>query len=91
MCITNLPGLFCYNLCLPLFSGVVLLLQCVGMCLEKVPPSSTSKYKQAEWEEQMLQCYQTGGDLALLYLQDADKLNQQGTMATSGKFSPIWG
>lgn len=54
------------------------------MCLEKVPPSSSSKYKQAEWEEQMLQCYQTGGDLALLYLQDADKLNQQGTMATSG-------
>ncbi|XP_034253194.1 tetratricopeptide repeat protein 7B [Thrips palmi] len=59
-----------------------------GMCLEKVPPSSSSKYKQAEWEEQMLQCYQTGGDLALLYLQDVDKLNQQGTMATSGSHSP---
>lgn len=33
----------------------------------------------------MLQCYQTGGDLALLYLQDADKLNQQGTMTASGE------
>ncbi|XP_071440468.1 tetratricopeptide repeat protein 7B [Hetaerina americana] len=45
-----------------------------GLCLEKVPPSSTSKYRQAEWEEQMVRCFELAGDLTLLYLQEQDKL-----------------
>lgn len=47
-----------------------------GLCLEKVPPSSTSKYKHAEWEEQMIRCFELAGDLGLLYLQELDKLIQ---------------
>ncbi|PSN31945.1 Tetratricopeptide repeat protein 7B [Blattella germanica] len=60
-----------------------------GMCLEKVPPSSSSKYKQAEWEEQRIKCFELAGDLTLLYLQEQDKLQQQPTTNTStGSYSP---
>ncbi|XP_063224947.1 tetratricopeptide repeat protein 7B [Bacillus rossius redtenbacheri] len=58
-----------------------------GMCLEKVPPSSSSKYKQAEWEEQMVQCFELAGDLTLLYLQEQDKLQQSAASGT-GSYSP---
>ncbi|KAG8276597.1 Tetratricopeptide repeat protein 7B [Homalodisca vitripennis] len=56
-----------------------------GLCLEKVPPSSTSKYKQVEWEEQMGRCYELAGDLTLLYLQEQDKMQQQ--IVTTGTFN----
>ncbi|KAJ9596857.1 hypothetical protein L9F63_012113, partial [Diploptera punctata] len=60
-----------------------------GMCLEKVPPSSSSKYKQAEWDEQRIKCFELAGDLTLLYLQEQDKLQQQPTINTStGSYSP---
>nr|CAD7406233.1 unnamed protein product [Timema cristinae] len=58
-----------------------------GMCLEKVPPSSSSKYKQAEWEEQRVQCFELAGDLTLLYLQEQDK-RQQTTYTNTGSYSP---
>nr|CAD7197846.1 unnamed protein product [Timema douglasi] len=58
-----------------------------GMCLEKVPPSSSSKYKQAEWEEQRVQCFELAGDLTLLYLQEQDKI-QQTTYTNTGSYSP---
>lgn len=48
-----------------------------GMCLEKVRPSSSSKYKHAEWDEQRVKCFELAGDLTLLYLQEQDKLQQQ--------------
>ena len=52
--------------------------------MEKVPPSSTSKYKQVEWEEQMVRCFELAGDLTLLYLQEQDKLQQQGNTTGTG-------
>nr|CAD7587033.1 unnamed protein product [Timema genevievae] len=59
----------------------------ICMCLEKVPPSSSSKYKQAEWEEQRVQCFELAGDLTLLYLQEQDKI-QQTTYTNTGSYSP---
>lgn len=62
-----------------------------------MPPSSTSKYKQVEWEEQMAKCYELAGDLTLLYLQEQDKMQQQvvssGTMNTTstGDGTPVIG
>ncbi|KFM58237.1 Tetratricopeptide repeat protein 7B, partial [Stegodyphus mimosarum] len=44
-----------------------------GLCLEKVPPTSTSKYKTAEREEQILQCLVKSGDLTLRYLQEMER------------------
>lgn len=53
-----------------------------GLCLEKQPPSSKSKFKIAEWQEKLIKCYEIASDLTLVYLQDQDKQNlhqQNGT------------
>jgi len=60
--------------------GLVLL----AMCMERVPSKASSKYKSVEWEAEMLDCYELGGDLALLYLQEADRSNQHGGLSTTG-------
>lgn len=45
-----------------------------GLCLERLPPSSKSKFKIAEWHEQIIKCYEISGDLTLVYLQEQDKI-----------------
>lgn len=47
-----------------------------GACLESKGPSTTSKFKAAEQEKQVLKCYETAGDLALLYIQEREKMAQ---------------
>ncbi|XP_061172118.1 tetratricopeptide repeat protein 7B-like [Saccostrea echinata] len=47
-----------------------------GSCLESKGPSTTSKYKAAEQEKLVLQCFETAGDLALLYVQEREKMAQ---------------
>ncbi|XP_029049892.1 tetratricopeptide repeat protein 7B isoform X2 [Osmia bicornis bicornis] len=54
-----------------------------GLCLEKLPPYSKSKYKIAEWQEQIIKCYEIAGDLTLVYLQEQDKLAMQHQNGTS--------
>ncbi|XP_012231567.1 tetratricopeptide repeat protein 7B isoform X2 [Linepithema humile] len=48
-----------------------------GLCLEKLPPNSKSKYKIAEWHEQIIKCYEISGDLTLVYLQEQEKIAMQ--------------
>ncbi|XP_022328664.2 tetratricopeptide repeat protein 7B-like [Crassostrea virginica] len=52
-----------------------------GACLESRGPSTTSKFKAAEQERTVLQCYETAGDLALLYIQEREKLAQSSSSA----------
>ncbi|CAL7951682.1 unnamed protein product [Xylocopa violacea] len=57
-----------------------------GLCLEKLPPNSKSKYKIAEWQEQIIKCYEIAGDLTLVYLQEQDKIamqHQNGTITVN--------
>ncbi|KAK6631737.1 hypothetical protein RUM43_013801 [Polyplax serrata] len=59
-----------------------------GLCLEKINPSVSSKYKQAEHLEQITKCFELAADLTLLYLQELDKVQQQPhhtSAASSGK------
>ncbi|XP_014219287.1 tetratricopeptide repeat protein 7B [Copidosoma floridanum] len=54
-----------------------------GLCLEKLPPTSKSKYKISEWHSQMIKCFQTATDISLVYLQEQDKIavqQQNGTL-----------
>ena len=44
-----------------------------ALCLEKIPSGSTSKNKMTERENAIIKCYETSGDLTLLYLQVADR------------------
>ena len=53
----------------------------LGACLESRGPSTTSKFKAAEQERTVLQCYETAGDLALLYIQEREKLAQSSSSA----------
>lgn len=48
-----------------------------GLCLERLPPNSKSKFRIAEWQEQMIKCFIVAGDLTLVYLQEQDKLAMQ--------------
>ncbi|KYM76266.1 Tetratricopeptide repeat protein 7B [Atta colombica] len=48
-----------------------------GLCLERLPPHSKSKYKITEWQEQIIKCYEISGDLTLVYLQEQDKIAMQ--------------
>ncbi|XP_052106060.1 tetratricopeptide repeat protein 7B-like [Mytilus californianus] len=43
-----------------------------GLCLEKIGPSTTSKFKQVDLEDRIIECFEKAGDLALSYLQDVD-------------------
>ncbi|GFN98997.1 tetratricopeptide repeat protein 7b [Plakobranchus ocellatus] len=52
-----------------------------GKCLEKGKTSLKTKFKAAERDSEIIACYETAGDLALLCLQQRDKFltAQQGT------------
>lgn len=44
-----------------------------GLCLEKLPATTTSKFKALEREEKIISCFEMAGDLCLLYLQEKEK------------------
>lgn len=44
-----------------------------GFCLEKLAVPVTSKFKAAEREEKIIDCYERAGDLAILFFQEQDK------------------
>lgn len=48
-----------------------------GVCLEKQLPVVKSKYKIAELHEKIIKCFETAGDLTLVYLQEQDKMTIQ--------------
>lgn len=53
-----------------------------GLCLEQETPA-TSKFKQAEREADMIKCFELASNLALLYMQELDK-QQQNITSTTG-------
>lgn len=61
---------------LKIFCGLIFLL---GLCLEKIPPDTTSKFKQAEREERVSKCFELATDLTLLYLQKLEEKPQDGS------------
>ncbi|XP_043275084.1 tetratricopeptide repeat protein 7B isoform X2 [Venturia canescens] len=56
-----------------------------GLCMEKQLPTLKSKYKVAEWHEQIIKCFEIAGDLTLVYLQEQDKIAMQ---SQNGSYSP---
>lgn len=64
-----------------------------GLCIEKLPPHSSSKYQAAEREDQIIKCFLLASDLALLYLQEREHIQRQSTLSivssTSGSTSPM--
>ncbi|KAJ8309190.1 hypothetical protein KUTeg_014064 [Tegillarca granosa] len=54
-----------------------------GICLEKLGPASTSKFRVAELEEKVIGCFEKAGDLALLYLQERERNASQTSTAST--------
>lgn len=52
---------------------LIFLLIFAGLCLEKIPLTSTSKFRTAEREDQILQSLVRSGDLTLRYLQEMER------------------
>lgn len=66
------------------FSENMIVCKCwAGLCMEKQLPTLKSKYKVAEWHEQIIKCFEIAGDLTLVYLQEQDKLAMQPQNGTS--------
>lgn len=61
----------------------------LGLCLEKLPPL-TSRYKQAEREELIIQCFERSGDLSLLQLQERQERGAKATTAVAIQSSGMW-
>lgn len=90
-----------------LFSVTLSILSLVpsGLCLEKVPaasPSLTNKNtgspssnrSTTEREQEIITCYEKSGDIALLYLQEAEKVHVGGILVFYVMFSTgplVWG
>uniref|UniRef100_A0A8C9A3J3 Tetratricopeptide repeat domain 7B n=1 Tax=Prolemur simus TaxID=1328070 RepID=A0A8C9A3J3_PROSS len=45
-----------------------------GLCLEKLPISSSTSNLHVDWEQDVITCYEKAGDIALLYLQEIEKV-----------------
>ncbi|CAH4036715.1 unnamed protein product [Pieris brassicae] len=61
-----------------------------GLCLEQsVLPSSTSKFKQAEWEAEMIRSFELASELTLLYLQRASAARAGATLETALQRAPL--
>ncbi|XP_060789837.1 tetratricopeptide repeat protein 7B isoform X1 [Neoarius graeffei] len=58
-----------------------------GLCLEKL--STTCPPSSAERDQEILTCYEKSGDIALLYLQEAEKALSAGMQNRSPKPGPI--
>ncbi|XP_070271055.1 tetratricopeptide repeat protein 7B isoform X4 [Myotis yumanensis] len=45
-----------------------------GLCLEKLPVSSSTSNLHADREQEVITCYEKAGDIALLYLQEIERV-----------------
>lgn len=79
--------------CLPVTPCFFFSLSSSGLCLEKVPAASpslsnknagspASNRTMTEREQEIITCYEKSGDIALLYLQEAEKVCCQAVMAS---------
>uniref|UniRef100_A0A3B4CII5 Tetratricopeptide repeat protein 7 N-terminal domain-containing protein n=1 Tax=Pygocentrus nattereri TaxID=42514 RepID=A0A3B4CII5_PYGNA len=61
-----------------------------GLCLEKLPAASPSlSSRPADRDQEILTCYEKSGDIALLYLQEVEKVCFAGLQNRSPKPGPV--
>lgn len=47
----------------------------LGLCLEKLPISSSASNLHVDREQEIVTCYEKAGDIALLYLQEIERVS----------------
>uniref|UniRef100_A0A8C7TZP9 Tetratricopeptide repeat protein 7B n=1 Tax=Oncorhynchus mykiss TaxID=8022 RepID=A0A8C7TZP9_ONCMY len=61
-----------------------------GLCLEKVPAASPSlSNRNVDKDQEVITCYEKSGDIALLYLQEVEKVTYAGMQNRSPKPGPV--
>lgn len=58
---------------LPSFCMLIFFL---GLCLEKLPISSSTSNLLVDREQDVITCYEKAGDIALLYLQEIERVSE---------------
>ena len=48
----------------------------LGLCLEKLPISSSTSNLHVDREQDVITCYEKAGDIALLYLQEIERVSE---------------
>lgn len=48
----------------------------LGLCLEKLPVSSSTSNLHVDREQDVITCYEKAGDIALLYLQEIERVSK---------------
>lgn len=48
----------------------------LGLCLEKLPVSSSTSNLHVDREQDVITCYEKAGDIALLYLQEIERVSE---------------
>ncbi|XP_034957782.2 tetratricopeptide repeat protein 7B isoform X1 [Zootoca vivipara] len=59
-----------------------------GLCLEKLPISSSTSNLHADREQEIIMCYEKAGDIALLYLQEIERVIMANIQNRSPKPGP---
>ncbi|XP_034274209.1 tetratricopeptide repeat protein 7B isoform X5 [Pantherophis guttatus] len=59
-----------------------------GLCLEKLPISSSTSNLHADREQEIIMCYEKAGDIALLYLQEIERVIMANMQNRSPKPGP---
>ncbi|XP_070105864.1 tetratricopeptide repeat protein 7B isoform X15 [Equus przewalskii] len=52
-----------------------------GLCLEKLPISSSTSNLHVDREQDVITCYEKAGDIALLYLQEIERANRDAVLS----------
>lgn len=80
-----MPCLVCFQIIQNDISSLILF---PGLCLETMPPGTSSKFKQVEREERVGKCFELATDLTLLYLQKLEEKPQDGSSIGSHSTVP---
>uniref|UniRef100_A0A6I8RZL9 Tetratricopeptide repeat protein 7B n=1 Tax=Xenopus tropicalis TaxID=8364 RepID=A0A6I8RZL9_XENTR len=60
-----------------------------GLCLEKLPTSSSTNSLHLDRDQEIITCYEKAGDIALLYLQEIERVQTANLQNRSPKPGPV--
>lgn len=60
----------------------------LGLCLEKLPVSSSTSNLHVDREQDVITCYEKAGDIALLYLQEIERVSKSHTLIPTDCTAP---
>lgn len=66
--------MYCKNI---LYLFIIIFFFFLGLCQEKLKPTSSSRFKKIEWIDGVIKNYEHAANLGILYLQELDNKESQ--------------